>query len=203
MSNFKHYYEALIQAQAGYLVAIYDFASRDPRACCEFFNMKPSDLNSLTCISKGNWSRFVNNLKSWVLVPKFDISDHCLFEYLIVNSHSIEPIVNQVNARIKLGNKLIDENTELSCLSQYQSVMFQNIFLCAQTEPLFTKGLLFLKQSTLDLIDKHYLTSNKIHFIIPILPMFTINKQINYGLFFSADKKAVSNVEQALFSIVA
>ncbi|MEH6454691.1 MAG: hypothetical protein V7749_00085 [Cocleimonas sp.] len=203
MSNINRYYEALIQVQKGYLNSIHILAVKNPCACGKILNMKPSQVSSLANQTSESWARFISNLKSWVLFPKKDIADNCLFEYFINNINSYESITNQVNSRISLGLNMPYDIDDLSKVSKYQSAIFQNICLCVLEDPLFTKGLLFMKQSTIDLIADSYLTSNKLHFIDPVIPFFVINNSIDYGIFFSDDSNACHHVEQVLFSIVA
>jgi hypothetical protein len=203
MPNISRYYEALIQSQRCYLNEIQTLAVKNPCACSKVLNMKPSQVSTLANQTADDWDRFISDLKSWVLYPKKDISEHCLFEYFISNINSYESITNQINSRITLGLDIPCDIDELSKISRCQSAIFQNICLCVLEDPLFTKGLLFMKQSTIDLITDSYLTSNKLHFIDPIIPFFVINKSINYSIFFSDDSNACHHVEQVLFSIVA
>lgn len=200
MLGVEDYYDTLLQAQTGYLLAMHEFASKNSLACAVLFNMKASQVSSLQNVSKKDWYEFISNLKNWVLSTKLDVANHCLFEYFINNSHSMESISQLVNSRVLLGTNLVSEQYGLSNISKYQSVIFQNICLCAQSEPSFTKGLLFLPKTTIDLIREKYLRSNKLHFIDPIFPVFTINKNIHYGTLFKIDKTAHEHVEQALFS---
>ncbi|MGI2228088.1 hypothetical protein [Shewanella frigidimarina] len=203
MSNVESYYKALMKAQVGYLLALHDYASQYPADCCGVFNLKPSHLSKLVTTDKKDWSDFVNGLKNWVLTSKMDISQYSLFEYFLSNLLSFESISGQVTTRAKIGLMVNPENDSLDLLSKYQSVIFQNICLCAHTAPLFTKGLLFMKQSTIDLINDVYLESNKMHFIEPVFPFFIVNEQIDYNKFFYINKKSGSYIEQALFSIAS
>jgi hypothetical protein len=203
MANVNHYYEALLQAQKHYLIAMHKLAIEDPFACSKVFDMKPSHVSSLTKQTVVNWTGFVSELKNWVLTPKKDLNEDCLFEYFINNIYSYESIVKQVNARTVLGRSFPDDLECLSTISKYQSAIFQNICLCVQEAPLFTKGLLFLDQTTIDLISKFYITSNKLHFVDSFIPLFVVNEAIDYATFFNVDSKARQHVEQTLFSIVA
>lgn len=203
MANINHYYEALLQGQKHYLIAMQKLAIDDPWACSKVFNMKPSHVSSLVKQTVENWTKFVSELKNWVLTPKRDLSGDCLFEYFIRNICSYESIVKQVNARVTLGRTFPDNLDCLSTISKYQSAIFQNICLCVQEAPLFTKGLLFMEQPTIDLITENYLTSNKLNFIDSFIPIFVVNETIDYSTFFSVDSNACKHVEQTLFSFVA
>jgi hypothetical protein len=203
MPNISDFYSTLLSTQSYYLMELREFSINNPIACCELFEMEMSHVSALASTDKQLWSDFVGELKSWVLSPKVDVSNHCVFEYWLNNLRSRESISQQINDRIRLGSKLSSDISGLDNISSAQSVILQNVCLCVQSAPYFTKGMLFMSQTTIDTILEVYLMSNKMHFIESFIPMFIINKSIDYDLFFNIESNPVSHVEQTLFSIVA
>lgn len=203
MSNVQGFYKSLFTSQQSYLVALHEFAMLYPNACCELFDMKNSHVSVMASHGKEDWYKFVSGLKSWILVPRTDITNNCLFNYWLNNIQSNESIVNQINARIILGRRVSSHVVTANSISRCQSSILMSICMCAEFDPLFAKGLLFLNDSTIDSILRNFPMSNKLHFNDPFLPLFVFNKNLDFTKVMCLGRTAYAHVEQSLFKMAS
>lgn len=203
MTNRSDFYKSLFFSQQIYLIALHEFANLHPNVCCDLFDMKSSHVSVMVSHSDDDWAGFVAGLKSWILTPRKDITNTCLFNYWLNNIHAKKSIANQINSRIALGKKITQSINGLESMSRCQSSIMMNICMCVEFDPLFAKGLLFLSDSTISTIQNRFPVSNKLHFNDPLLPLFVLNRNLDFTKLMNLGAIGYANVEQSLFTMAS
>ncbi len=203
MINRSDFYKSLFFSQKIYLIALHEFANLHPSVCCDLFDMKSSHVSVMVSHSEDDWAGFVSGLKSWILTPRKDITNTCLFNYWLNNIHAEKSIANQINSRIALGKKISQSFNGLETMSRCQSSILMNICMCVEFDPLFAKGLLFLSDSTINTIQNIFPVSNKLHFNELLLPLFVLNRNLDFTKLMSLGAIGYANVEQSLFTMAS
>lgn len=194
-------FEALLKAQARYLIALKQCVSQTPDLGMMLFNLKPEEVSLLRAVDEHAWSNYVNRLNFWVLATRKDFANTCLFEYWVNHLDAEENIGQLINNRLTSSNNINCEDVLGNDFLRYQSSIFEVVLRAVFLAPSFSQGLLLLTDSVIEKIKVDYFDFNTSHYYESVPPLFVFNESIPLVSFFDLGAKGIASVEYSLFSL--